>query len=83
MSKHQHDDEIDCTIAIEQLYAYLDGELESLNDNEKFEAHLGHCRSCFTRFNLEKKLGNRLNKIYKDEIPDTLNKRLSELIDKF
>ena len=78
---HNHD-EIDCTIAIEQLYAYLDGELDSVDDKVKFEQHLEHCRSCFTRIELEKKLGDRLRGLSDDGVPTQLTSRLNKLIDK-
>lgn len=82
--KHHHDhDEIDCTIAIEQLYAYLDGELKDEKTISKFEDHIHHCRSCLSRLELESALNKRLKKPEKDEVPETLQNRLKHLIDNF
>ena len=74
-------EEIDCLEAIELLYAYLDGEL---NDQElaKYEHHLGHCRSCYSRSELETALNKRIQTSGKGEAPEALQNRLRHLIDK-
>lgn len=75
-------EEIDCLEAIELLYAYLDGEL---NDDElaKYEHHMGHCRSCYSRSELETELNKRIQTSGKDEAPEALQDRVRHLIDKF
>lgn len=80
---HNHD-EIDCTIAIEQLYAYLDNELED-EDEKKFEQHLDHCRSCFSRIELETALSKRMKQATaaSDDVPESLKHRIQSLIDDF
>jgi len=80
---HSHDshiDEIDCLQAIELLYAYLDGELNN-EELEQFEHHLGHCRSCYSRSELETELNKRIKSSGKDKAPDALQKRLKNIID--
>ena len=74
-------EEIDCLEAIEMLYAYLDGEL---NDDElaKYEHHLGHCRSCYSRSELEMALNKRIQESGKNQAPEALQLRLRNLIDK-
>jgi len=80
---HQHDDEIDCTIAIEQFYAYLDDELKNADDIAKFEQHIDHCKSCFTRLQLEQALNTRMRQNETKEIPNSLERRLKNLIKNF
>ena len=73
--------EIDCLEAISHLYAYLDGELERV---EKFqvEQHLEHCKSCYSRAQLEGAINQRLTAFHKDEAPESLQDRLRNLVDK-
>jgi len=81
---HSHDEAIDdigCLQAIEQLYAYLDGELSD-DERIKFEHHMQHCCSCFSRKELETKLSKQLQESAEGEIPDSLQQRLNDLIDK-
>jgi len=74
-------EEIDCLEAIELLYAYLDGELDD-EQLAKYEHHMGHCRSCYSRSELEVALNNRIKKSAKGEAPEALQNRLRHLIDK-
>ena len=53
---HQHDDDIGCLEAIEAFYAYLDGELDDPQSIADFEHHMSHCRSCFSRAEVENML---------------------------
>lgn len=78
---HSHIDEIDCTQAIELLYAYLDSELDD-TELEQFEHHLGHCKSCYSRSELETALNKRIKESSADEVPETLQSRLKDIIDK-
>lgn len=80
-SHHHHIDEIDCTQAIELLYAYLDGELSD-NELEQFEHHLGHCRSCYSRSEIETALNKRIKETGTDSAPESLQNRLKNIIDK-
>lgn len=75
-------EEIDCAEAIGHLYAYLDGELTDKVALAQFEEHLEHCKSCFSRAQLEGALSNRLKSLYKDEVPDSLQDKLKNIIDK-
>lgn len=74
----------DCLAAMDHLYAYLDGEL---NDRpEEFalvEHHLGHCKSCFSRAEMERILNQRLKESSKGKTPESLKKRLRKLMDNF
>jgi len=82
--KHSDDhDEIDCTIAIEQFYAYLDGELTDEETVAKLEQHMTHCKSCFSRKELELGLNKQLQKTVEDQVPESLQERLHKLVDNF
>ncbi len=72
--------EHDCLEAIDNLHAYLDGELGP-QDIEKFENHLDHCRSCFSRKEFEAAITKRI-KSTKGKVPDTLKSRLAASIEK-
>jgi len=76
-------EEIDCLDAIDNLYAYLDGELEDPAILEQFEMHLSHCRSCYSRAEMEKALNRRIGQAGRGDAPESLQHRLRELIDKF
>lgn len=77
----KHD--IGCLDAIEAFYAYLDGELDDPASIADFEHHLEHCRSCFSRVELEKALNARIRKTAKRESPDALRERVGKLMEKF
>lgn len=77
-----HDD-IGCLEAIEMFYAYLDGELGDPRDSDAFEKHLAHCRSCYTRAEMENLLTDRLKKVVKHRAPERLHSRLSKLMEEF
>ncbi len=77
----KHD--VGCLQAIEAFYAYLDGELESPESIADFENHLQHCRSCYSRLEMENKLNQRLRDTAKSESPDALRERIGKLMEKF
>ena len=75
--------DIGCLQAIEAFYAYLDGELDDPEAIADFEHHLGHCRSCFSRVEMEKALNERMRKSAKHESPEALRKRDGKHMEKF
>jgi len=84
--KHEHDD-IGCLEAIETLYAWLDNELDA-SQLASFEHHLQHCKSCYSRAELERALtghirrsaGVESNKSDQPAAPVSLQKRLDKLL---
>jgi anti-sigma factor (TIGR02949 family) len=78
---HAHDD-IGCIEAIEALYAYLDGELDETS-YEEFERHMAHCRSCYSRAQVERALSQRLKRENREKAPSELQSRLRKLMDDF
>ena len=77
----KHD--IGCLEAIEAFYAYLDGELNNPASIANFEHHVEHCRSCFSRIELEKALNARIRKSARRESPQQLRERVGKLMEKF
>lgn len=71
----------DCLEAFDHLYAYLNGELKDEHTLAKIEHHLGHCKSCFSRAQMERELNERMKKSGKEKIPESLQNRLHDLLD--
>ncbi len=80
---HGEHDDIGCLQAIEAFYAYLDGELESPESIAQFEHHMAHCRSCFSRAQMERTLTERMKESARSEAPEALKSRLRNLMKKF
>ncbi|MDH3978905.1 MAG: zf-HC2 domain-containing protein [Gammaproteobacteria bacterium] len=76
-------EDINCTEAIDKLYAYLDGEVDDADSIGKLEYHLEHCHSCFTRSQVESALSARIKNAATKHTPESLQKRLRDMIDKF
>lgn len=81
-TKDTHNQDIGCLQAIEAFYAYLDGELEDPASIEEFEHHMRHCRSCYSRADVEKLLTKRIADSSKAKAPELLQNRLRDLMDK-
>ena len=76
-------EEINCIEAIDQLYAYLDGEINDSQTIKKVEHHIRHCHSCFTRSQLENELTNRIKKSAEKQAPESFKNRLHKLMENF
>jgi len=75
-------EDIDCLEAINGMYAYLDGEMNDQAELARFEQHLQHCCSCYTRRELEDALSRRIREEAKDKPSEKLKDRLRNLIGK-
>lgn len=85
MSEHDHGatpEEIGCLESIEALHAYLDGEIRDPAELVRIEHHLSHCRSCYSRAELERRLSQRLGTGGQPRAPEALQRRLRTLLDK-
>ena len=84
---HTHDksdsDDIGCLEAIEAFYAYLDGELADAESIANFEHHMQHCRSCFSRADMERAMTRRLRETGQSRAPEVLRERLRKLMKRF
>lgn len=75
-------EQITCEEVIEQIYEFLDQELDSTL-SERINAHLERCRDCFTRAEFEKRLRARVNDAAEAEAPERLHRRLQRLLNQF
>ena len=73
----------DCLEAFDHLYAYLNGELKDPLTLAKIEHHLGHCKSCFSRAQMERELNERIKNTGQQKAPESLQKRLRDILDDF
>jgi anti-sigma factor (TIGR02949 family) len=80
---HEHQQDIGCLQAIDAFYAYLDGELDDPQAIEEFEQHISHCRSCYSRSEVEKLLTSRIRESAKAPAPQELQDRLRKLMGEF
>lgn len=81
MTHEPEQDDDSCLEAFDFLYAYLNGELKDKVSIAKLEHHLGHCKSCFSRAQMEEKLNKRMRQSGQEKAPATLKNRLRNLLD--
>lgn len=74
--------DITCDEVLEQLFAYLDGEL-SADQLATIEHHLEHCRDCFSRAEFERKLRAKVAEAAQAAAPDRLHRRVRMLMRRF
>lgn len=73
----------DCLEAFDHVYAYINNELKDKAVIARIEHHLSHCKSCFTRAEMERKINDRMKQSKQEQAPEHLKKRLQNLIDDF
>jgi anti-sigma factor (TIGR02949 family) len=73
---------IDCEEALSRLLDVLDDELHGEGRHE-FENHLERCRSCFSRFEFERRLKGRITTLGTEPVSDDLQDRVRHLMDSF
>lgn len=71
---------ITCAEAVEQLWAYLDGELAA-EDKAALEEHLGFCRVCCGEVEFAEELRGFLARSAAEELPDDVRRRLLSTLD--
>jgi len=79
----ENQQDIGCLRAIEAFYTYLDGELDDPQAIAEFEHHMSHCRSCYSRSEVEKLLTSRIRESGKSSAPRELQDRLRKLMGEF
>lgn len=73
---------IDCEAALRRLFDFLDAELHPESQQE-IERHLEHCRSCFSRFEFEKRLKAHIGGLGSEPVPADLQQRIRKVLDTF
>ena len=77
-----HDvNDITCLEAFDYLYAYLNDEIKNPVELKNIQHHLSHCKSCFSRAQIERELNDRLKQAGKNELPKSLENRLHKIFD--
>lgn len=74
--------DIRCEEVIEQLFRYLDREVDDATD-ERIREHMAHCRDCFSRAEFERRLRERLRESAQEKAPQRLQQRLQRLMKSF
>ena len=75
-------EDVRCEEVIEQLYAFLDCELDDAWQ-ERVERHLARCRDCCTRAEFERRLRARIREASEVEAPARLRRRVRAMIEDF
>lgn len=74
--------ELSCDEVIEQLLAYLDGEVGE-PDRAAIDWHLSRCRDCYTRAEFERKLRAKFAEATQAPAPARLRARIDRLLADF
>jgi mycothiol system anti-sigma-R factor len=69
-----------CSEALNELYAYLDGEVTAERKSH-IEAHLNGCNPCLEAFDFQAELRLVIAQKCRDEVPPSLLERIIKLID--
>jgi len=72
----------DCEEVVANLLAYLDGEMDT-ETRARIDAHLEHCRGCFSRAEFERALRRRLQELRQSPPSETLSRRIRTMLDAF
>lgn len=68
-----------CDEALENLYLYLDAELDSVT-SERIRSHLDDCNGCVHSFGFEKRLKAVVKERLHEDVPDAFVARLRDAL---
>ena len=71
-----------CEEALRFMAAYLDGQLEDVEDRE-VESHLGRCRSCYSWADFERRLKQQVAALGRSEVRPEFVERIRQLMGRF
>ena len=71
----------DCDEALENLYLYLDSELDQVS-TERIRSHLDECTDCVNSFEFEKRLKDVIKERLNEDVPESLVARVREALAK-
>lgn len=78
-STHERSGYEPCQEAIATLYSFLDGELTP-EKRQMIQYHLDECSPCFEAFGFEAELKAVIGRKCRDEVPDSLRRRVAEAL---
>jgi anti-sigma factor (TIGR02949 family) len=70
---------IDCEEALHRLLDFLNAELQG-ESLQELERHLERCRSCFSRFEFEKRLKAHVAELGREPVPSELHHRIRKVL---
>ena len=70
-----------CEEVIEQLFAYLDADLDETT-SARIHSHLHHCRECCNRLEFEQRLRARVRESGTEEAPERLHQRIRDILER-
>lgn len=73
---------IRCEELIEQLFVYLDRQVDSRTHAE-VDQHLTRCRDCCSRVEFERRLRARVGAAGTQKAPERLHRRVKAILEKF
>ncbi len=73
--------DMDCLEAFDHVYALINNELSEPDMIKKVEHHISHCKSCFSRAQMETKINQCIKETKPSQIPERLKSRLNKLLD--
>jgi anti-sigma factor (TIGR02949 family) len=68
-------DALSCRQAVEQLWAYIDGELQSI-ESERVHEHLAACHQCWPHYDFQKAFLDFVRRQAEQPIPPDLRRRV-------
>ena len=76
--------EIDCEQALKQVFEYIDQELAE-GERDAMQHHLHVCKSCFSRYEFERRLKEKLGQLPKkeNEVSLEVSDRIKKLLKSF
>ena len=77
-----NDQEMTCEEVLEQIFAFLDGELEP-DFSARIEHHLQQCRCCFPRAEFERRLRERIRATGTVAAPERLRERVRAALERY
>lgn len=83
MTHDHHDhDPLSCEEVMEQLFTYLDGELDE-GAHVAIDRHIEACRACYSRIEFERRLKAKLAETGRVSAPESLRERVKAMIAQF
>jgi mycothiol system anti-sigma-R factor len=74
-----HDEDVDCTEAVERLYWFLDGEL-TVERRMMIQRHLDDCHDCIEAYEFEAELRMAISRGCRDSVPESLRDRIAQAL---
>jgi anti-sigma factor (TIGR02949 family) len=74
--------QIKCEQALKHLFDYIDQEIAD-GDRAAMEQHLHTCKSCFSRFEFERRIKARLGQLGGGEVDSQIHDRIRKLFRNF